>query len=192
MAEKGEKCWVIRNDPEYLTVVQGTVLEDLPEENATIFQLSKEIVRRKMDNNNVWFSEREAWEEVRQRLREVEKDLSHRKEQVSARIADVDKTLLELTIDTAREQKILERGYFIPGDVLWAAFPDGVYQVIVRKLHLDWSASLQYVDSDPKEDNWFELSLSQLFVTKAEAKAYKDKEWVAPEKPARECIGKNK
>lgn len=133
MAETGEKCWIIRNDLEYPAVVQGTVFEDLPGESATIIQLCGELTCRKVGDHNVWFSEREAWEEVKQRLREVEEDLEQRKEQVSERIVEVDKTLFELSVDTSRKQKIQERGYFIPGDRLWAAFTGGVYQVVVKR-----------------------------------------------------------
>jgi len=193
MAEKGEKCWVVVNDLEHSTVLPAVVHEDLPSESMTIVEFEQPNEGRlimKLGDHNVWFSETEAWEEARQRLREVENDLEYRREQVSGRIADVDKALLELSICESREQAIQVRGYFIPGDLLWAAFPCGVYQVRVKAIHSDWSASLQYVDNDPKADNWFELPLNQLFVTKKEAEAYKG--WTSPSKTARECNKKTK
>lgn len=187
MAEKGEKCWVVVNDLEHSTVLPAVVHEDLPFESMTIVEFEQPNEGRlimKLGDHNVWFSEKEAWEEARQRLLEVREDLETRRDEVTGRIRDMDKTLVDLETRGTREQKIQERGYFIPGDLIWALFPGGVFHVIVKKLHWDWTASLQFSDDDPQADNWFELPLSQLFVTKEQAEAYKG--WASPAKPARE------
>ena len=188
MAEKGEKCWVVVNDLEHSTVLPAVVHEDLPSESMTIVEFEQPHEGRllmKLGDHNVWFSEQEAWEEARQRLLEVREDLETQKDEVTDRIRAMDKAIFELTIANSRESKIRSRGYFIPGDLGWVILPDGVFQVVIKAIHVDWSASLQFFDKD-RDQTWFELPLNQVFITDVEACHYNC--WVSPCKEARELL----
>ena len=192
MAEKGEKCWVILNDLEHTTVKPAVIHNDLPETSKTqveFLQPNGEFIVRELDDHLVWFDEHDAWEEARQRLRDVEEDLQVRLEEIGERITDVDCTLNEL--ESRESEGSLDvpsdtpdyRGYFIPGDLAWAALPAGVFCVQIHKLHLDWSASVKFWDNEQNKA-LFELPTNQLFCNRDRALDYQG--FRAPAKDARE------